>query len=284
MIQKIKNYINVQKEASESISEEDHLKWKQGADNFREYYNNVDQNKHYTNQEDAEVELLFLGEKPASFMNTLAMDSKESLKTYGFENIGGFIFNRNKVISVMQEHPEIFHNFSDVNQLMQKLSTADMRTEMHLERGLILGYPIDSVQGFLSQEHFMNTLRPQIIQAIRNKNGKENSRDEKKLLNAIISKDSTKTGAIMNKYHDNIAVTTENSNAFNAFFNRRTGGVKGLRWMNYTGGTLKTGVLESRLKMAFKESNIQKIPNEKAIFPIIHSLRRKIQAINHRRS
>lgn len=125
--------------------------WQGRARLFKEFFAQVNDDHYFRGNRKAQFQAMFLGEKPAIFNhNLLANESdKDLLRKYGFKIAGNFIYDPGQVRTVIEQYPEIFKKFetTDPDEVMNLVSAAAF-TEEHIVRGLVLGFPLESVQAY----------------------------------------------------------------------------------------------------------------------------------------
>lgn len=95
------------------------------------------------------IQAMFLGEKPACFaLESCALLYRE-LSHFDFITLGDYTYSPEQVATVIKNHPEIFseYNLQTPGEVIRYLNSAD-REQDGLIRGLILGYPKDSVLNY----------------------------------------------------------------------------------------------------------------------------------------
>lgn len=139
-------------------SEKDIEQWQAGAERFRQFWETVPSytRKMISSKETVELQAVFLGEKPAIFLHSNSMVDiiEDSLfEEFGLTHVGRYIYDHEQVQKVIDEHGDRFKQIGirDDDHFMDALSTASPMS-YHIERGIILGYPVASVEAYEKQD------------------------------------------------------------------------------------------------------------------------------------
>lgn len=153
-------------EPVEVFNETDVVKWKNGAENFKNFLQKINIKKSSEYDFDSvlfnpisirEIEALFLGERAATLFNQVDLSNPDNLmvfdllRFFGFEMVGNYMYDKNQVKKVIQKHEDVFSVFrtKDPDEIMKLIVGENKQSvKNHLVTGLLLGFPIESVQEF----------------------------------------------------------------------------------------------------------------------------------------
>ncbi len=151
------------------FTEADVARWKDGTEKFREFWKKIPEQamgrpfppheknpyKAFDKYQIGEVQALFLGEKPACYGNGLVQNYSSMLQNYGYvvrqDKKGNcYAFDQDQLATLMVKQPNFFHAYKakSVEDVMHLLAQAEPSQQDAL-RGIVLGYPYESVEQFL---------------------------------------------------------------------------------------------------------------------------------------
>ena len=151
----------------EIYTEDDVLKWKNGAQRFEEFSNDIrdaliqEKFEAVFNPIDTNaLKALFLKEKPVVLLGP-GFDPTDSyiapvikfLKSFGIGTVDKYVYDKEQVQHVLETHKEIFEAFNstDPDEIMNLIANGNSGNN-HLAIGLLLGFPFKSVESFERRE------------------------------------------------------------------------------------------------------------------------------------
>lgn len=158
----------------EVFTEKDVLKWKNGAQKFKEFSNIINMKEKLVQKIDPvffnpvvinELKALFLGEKPVillqqniDFDNPDHLKMVNLLKSFGVEIVGGYVYDKEQVKDVMIKNEEIFKVFDskDPDKIIKLIAEEDKlnksEVKNHIATGILLGFPLESIKRYSEEE------------------------------------------------------------------------------------------------------------------------------------
>lgn len=249
-------------ETMQPFSEEDRMKWQSGAERFRQFVANKSL-AGLNKQDSGELRAMFLGEKPACFRNTVCMRYQADLANFGLVTIGEYTYDPNQVGMVMQNHASEFanHGLTTPVQAIKALNSADMQHYKHTIRGIILGFPLESVQKHEYQETFkIHQLADSLYKLL------EGTPDQEYMLKTYFSERHGNHELIefftaqLNKYKAELGLGDEEIaeilNELRYLINARGVDVYGVDWIDYGERSEESEEKQRRLRTAFEETGI----------------------------
>lgn len=156
-----------------SVSRDDEFKWQNGSVNFHEFATSLDQEScdwlccddKCRSMNEADLQLLFLGERPATCLSTRVKtempDSlKVQLKRFGYEVFGRFVYDPNKMLETMKFY-NLVDQFTNPIELLQKMRGMSESDQNYVSlMAIVLGYPLEATRRWQSKHgHFMDLFR-----------------------------------------------------------------------------------------------------------------------------
>lgn len=150
---------------NEQDVELDERKWKRGAESFQKFATSLDRVSYEwlcsddvcRTANEADLQLLFLGERPATLLMSRSKHEmpdylKIQMKQFGYEVVGRFVFDPKKLSGKMDVY-NLRDEFIDPKKFLEKLYAIPETSERCLElMAIVLGYPLEATLRWRSKQ------------------------------------------------------------------------------------------------------------------------------------
>jgi len=253
-------------------TQEDIDQWRTGAENYHKFLDSKEYPKIISwltvpgldvSEQISELQYMFLGEKPALFKPGKPWTFSPQTPA-GYQIVGNYLFRTDMVEKVYSENKELFQkNGLSSGKRAVKALARSRGDELHVIRGLILGYPLEAAQSFertLVVDRLVNPLyvllkdKPEFSYFDANwAGGKEEGKDERRAEVLSFWED------LLTKYHEQLGTSSQDIpkllDEIRYFLSIRAYGVEGFDWTD--GGEATASIRKTqRLEAALRESGI----------------------------
>lgn len=248
----------------ERFSDQDKEQWSKGTESYKQYARKTLALERYPKHDLGALQAMFLGEKAATFRNSLARDTKRQLESLGFYFKGDYAYQPEIVQKVIDENKYLFEqqNLTTVEEVMASLANADDQA-LDVIRGLVLGFPLRSILDFekFSKSGIHKALR-KLYEVLADKS-EEQDYLERTYFTQGINNDDRVLQFLKSKLHERQSQLDLTDEAVTNLVQilewskgAKTINIQGVAWTDYTDSP-ESHLKQTRLKAAFEHFDSQ---------------------------